>query len=100
MIWIGLAAREIGIGARLALIGDQIFGHRLDLSVGSFGGFRLRRSAAQVNVVLPACKRGTSGLKIFRSIDPERHRINHRHVDAHAGFEKAQLLQPFAHFQG
>ena len=34
--------------------------------------------------------------EIGGSIDTERHRVNERHVDAHAGFERAQLLEAFA----
>src|SRR4029078_12644895 len=38
-------------------------------------------------------------LEVGRSIDTERNSVNERHIDAHAGFEGAKLLQLFAPFQ-
>ena len=32
--------------------------------------------------------------QVVRSIDAERNRVNERHADAHAGLERAQLLEP------
>ncbi len=47
----------------------------------------------------PRAKRGAGGFKIFRRVDAKRHGIDQRHVDAHAGFQQAQLLEPLAQFQ-
>ena len=32
--------------------------------------------------------------EVGRSIDTERNGVNEHHVDAHAGFERTQLLEP------
>lgn len=37
--------------------------------------------------------------EVGRSIDTQRNRVNDLGVDAHAGFERAQLLERFAFFQ-
>src|SRR5258706_12168667 len=39
---------------------------------------------------------GAGCLKVLRRIDAERHGFDDRHVDAHAGFHRAELLQLLA----
>ena len=34
--------------------------------------------------------------QVLRRVDAERHAVDERDVDAHAGFERAQLLEPLA----
>jgi hypothetical protein len=38
-------------------------------------------------------------VQVGGSIDTQGHGVNERHVDAHAGLDRAQLLQPLAPFQ-
>ena len=82
-----LAAGEIGIGAGLALKGDEARG--FGRAVMEMCGFGEERAAIN--------SRGAG--EIGRSIDTERNRVNERHVDAHAGFERAQLLEALAPLQ-
>jgi hypothetical protein len=42
----------------------------------------------------------TRPLKVGRSIDTERDSVNEPDMDAHARFERAQLLQFLPHFEG
>src|SRR3954451_14853327 len=42
---------------------------------------------------------GAGCLKVLRRIDAERHGFDDRHVDAHAGFHRAELLQLLALLQ-
>ena len=46
-----------------------------------------------------AASKARGGLQVFRRVDAERHGVDERHVDAHAGLERAQLLEPLALLQ-
>ena len=69
----GLLAGDVGVRAGLALEGDD----------GLCSWLSPREDRPRP-------------LEIVGSIDPERHVVDDDRVDAHAGFERAQLLQPLA----
>ncbi|ENN84443.1 hypothetical protein RHSP_22368 [Rhizobium freirei PRF 81] len=79
-----VTARHIGIGAVVALEGDLV---GLGDHGTAFGGMPSERGGGK----------NASGLfKVLGSIDTERDRVNDLHIDAHAGFQRPQLLQRFA----
>src|SRR3546814_17697766 len=62
----------------------------------------MRISDWSSDVSLPISSRGqerAGARKVGGSIDAERNGVNERHVDAQAGFERAELLEPLAAFE-
>ena len=90
-VGIGLADGEMRIGARLALEGDLAF-HRLCHVFNCRFPSRQFKSTA-------AASMARARLQVLRRIDAERHGVDDRHVDAHAGLQRAQLLEPLALFE-
>ena len=80
---VGLAAGEMRVGAGLALEGDLA-------AVGFWPWVSRVEGSASGLQELPRPR------KVGRSIDTERNGVNERDADAHAGLERAQLLQPLA----
>ena len=76
-----LQAGDVRVGARLALKDDTLPAKTLSL---------LMRIAPSI---------GARPLQILRRVDAERHLVDDRHVDPHAGFERPQLLQLLALLQ-
>src|SRR5580698_1169792 len=84
---IGLPAGEIGIGADLALESyPSLLPIRSDFLLGAHQGPLNKNMWSFVDH--RACP-----VQLFGRIDAERHRVDERDVDAHAGFERAQLLE-------
>ena len=72
---------------------------RLDLAETG-GAFTFRSAMGAGNQCsLLAGKKTAHELEIFGSIDLDRYGVNDRHIDAHAVFERAQLLELLALFQ-
>ena len=86
MLGIDVAAGEVGVGAGLALKGDLV---PADLGAASVRAWSFR-------LVSGNSTQARAALEIGGSIDTERNGVNDRHVDAHAGFQRAQLLQLLA----
>ena len=77
-IGIGLEAGDVGVGAGLALEGDPE--PRGGLGLGHVRPSRISAGAVE----------------LVRRVDPQRNGGDHGDVDAHAGLERAKLLQPLA----
>ena len=77
----------MGIGARFAL--------KHDLFRGGHGGSGTQ-APPQVN---RGAEHGARPFEIRRRVDAQRHAVHDGHVDAHAGFERPQLLEPLANLQ-
>ena len=55
----------------------------------------VRGSIVSLGAAIPSrAEQRPRARQIGRSIDAERNRVNERHPDAHAGLERAQLLEP------
>ena len=102
VVRIDLARREVRIRARLALE-DDLLGGRHDRS-GTHADVQVNGSScsrqadvAVLNVAMPQDR--ARPLQVLGRVDAERHAVDDRHVDAHAGFQRAQLLEPLALFE-
>ena len=119
-VGIGVAEREVRVGARLALEHDLLalmaFRYARGLAESDLGlphpeeGRRPSRRVRRIHPYRVRARRyvlrrvplyedrasSRAPFEICRRVDAERHAIDDGGVDAHAGLERAQLLEPFA----
>ena len=57
------------------------------------------RSLQQIRTLARSQQKAAGSLEVGGRVDTERNSVDDGHVDAHAGFQGAQLLQLFAQFQ-
>ena len=83
---IDLARRDVGIGAGLALERDFQLFHAKFRSVRLVTGSTAREQCARL-------------FEVLGRVDAEDQVVGERHVDPHAGFERAELLEPLARLE-